>query len=365
MHPKVDGWLLGGLGLVAWGAVSPQGFGGSLSPIGGVLSGLFLTIAAMHFGASYHLAYGDGVRSLRRHPVALVGVPVAILGVSAAVVAGQSAGHGELSAQGLRVLLVAVFTLTGWHYVKQAYGIAMLSARGAGLRPSKRQTLILRYGLYPVWLYNVLEIYGQGRSATYQAYDVSVPLVPSFLNQGLEAVAIGSLGAALVVMVRLGLQAGVRPPLGLWGTYVAGGLWFIWPPSYISAAVVLGGLHGVQYLACAHRAEIDLAVERRDPHLLHRWLCVFGGAAAGGVLLTTWLPDFADAAVVSPSVPGMLGALIFAGFNLHHYAVDAVIWRSGGDHVVRMSRGPQLGVNDDVPGQPALAGVVTSEPVLA
>lgn len=338
VHPRLDGWLLGGLGLVAWLVVTP--FGGSLGPVTGVVSGAFVTIAAMHFGASYHLAYGDGWRSIRRHPVGLAIIPAVLAVVVVFVVVAQTTEHGGLARTTVRVLLTVVFTLTGWHYVKQAFGVGMLAGRGAGLRPSRREALVLRYGLYPIWLYDVLEIYGRGRAASYAQYDVTVALVPEGLAPWFRVVGVASLLVTLALMVRLGARAGRFPPLGLWGVYVAGGLWFLAPPTYVSAAVVLAGLHAVQYLTCSHRAEVNLAIERSEPNLLHRWLSVFGGAAAGGLLLTYWLPD-ATRTLATPGVPAMVPALIFVVFNLHHYAVDAVIWRSGGEHVVRISRGPQ------------------------
>lgn len=356
VNHHLDGWLLGGLGVVAWAVVT--GYGSSIGPVSGIVSGAFITVAAMHFGASYHLAYGDGWRSVRRHPVALLGVPLALLGAAAVVVAGRSTGHAAGSDAILRVLLVAVFTLTGWHYVKQAFGVGMLAARSRGLKPTRQEALVLRYALYPVWWYDVLEIYERGRSASYGGYDVTVALVPAVLEPVAKGIAIASLALALAVGARLAWRARALPPLGLWGTYLAGGLWFISPPGYVSAAVVLAGLHGVQYLACAHRAEMDLAVERRERNLVVRWLSVFGGAAAGGILLTDWLPDAAGSAFSSAGLPEVLAVLVFVAFNLHHYAVDATIWRSGGDHVIRMSKGPQLAeaVGDQRPGSASEPG---------
>lgn len=349
--------------MVAWLVV--QGYGSSIGPVAGVVSGAFITVAAMHFGASYHLAYGDGWRAVRRHPVALLAVPVALFFAASFVVAGRYTGHEGASEAVLRLLLVAVFTLTGWHYVKQAFGVGMLAARGRGLRPTRREAWILRYGLYPVWLYDVLEIYERGRSATYGGYDVTVSLVPAVLEPWARGVAVASLAVALGVGARLAWRARVLPPLGLWGTYVAGGLWFIAPPGYVSAAIVLAGLHGVQYLTCAHRAEMDLAVERRERNLPVRWLSVFGGAAAGGILLTNWLPDAAGSTFSSPGLPEVLAVLVFAYFNLHHYAVDATIWRSGGDHVVRMSKGPQLTAPIDRDGAPTATSQPAPTPILA
>lgn len=324
--------------MVAWIVVGP--YGASFGPIQGVVSGAFIAAAAMHFGASYHLAYGDGVPALRKHPVGLVAAPLVIVAASVAVVVGAAA-HAGWAEPLLKAMLTTVFTFTGWHYIKQAFGVGMLAARSGGLKPTRHEALFLRYALYPIWLYDVLEVWERGRNATYQRYDVVVGVVPTAAEPWIRGIGFLTLALALGLMVRIGLRSRTVPPLGLWGAYLTAGLWFLLPPTYVSAVVVLAGIHAVQYLTCAHRAEVDLAVERREQHLLHRWLCVFGGAAAGGLLLTNWLPDQATAAFATPGLPGAIPALVFIGFNLHHYAVDAVIWRSGGDHVVRMSRGPQ------------------------
>lgn len=342
VHRWADGWLLGGVGMVAWLLVGPHGPGSGWAPITGVLSGAFITLGAMHFGASYHLAYGDGRSSIRRHPYALVVAPTLLLVVAALVIGLHEAGADGPARGLLRGLLVTVFTLTGWHYIKQAYGVGMLAARNGGLRPTRREALVLRYALYPVWAYQVLQIWGVGRGGTYGRYNVGFALVPRAFAAPMRDLALASLAVALAEVVVLAVRARRVPPLGLWGTYLAGGLWFIWPPSYVSAAIVLGGLHGLQYLVCAHRAEVDLGAERGERHQIHRWLCVFGGAAAGGVLLTNWLPEAVGGHLGSAALPGVLGALLFVYFNLHHYAVDATIWRSGGDHVTRITRGPAL-----------------------
>lgn len=344
---------------MAWLLVGP--YGTTFGPITGVVSGAFIAAAAMHFGASYHLAYGDGMVALRRHPVALVAVPAVILSLSIAVVVGASS-RAPWAEPLLRAMLTTVFTFTGWHYIKQAFGVGMLAARSGGMKPTRSEALFLRYALYPIWLYDVLEVWERGRNATYQRYDVVVGIVPAAAAPWIRGAAFGLLLAALGLMVRVGLRSRRVPPLGLWGAYLTAGLWFLLPPTYVSGVVVLAGIHAVQYLACAHRAEVDLAVERREAHLLHRWLCVFGGAAAGGLLLTNWLPDVATSSFATPGLPGTIPALIFIGFNLHHYAVDAVIWRSGGDHVVRMSRGPQP--VDAVPAAPASTTVGLPSPAL-
>ena len=342
VHRRVDGWLLGGVGVVAWLLLSPAVMGTHLPPISGWVSGAFLVVVSAHFGASYHLAYGNGWADVRRHPLALGVVPAIGVAVAVATIGVHLAGNDRLAAETVRALFVGVFTLTGWHYVKQAYGVTMLSARSHGLRPSKAESMVWRYGLYPIWLYDVLRVYGVGRSASYRQIDISTPLVPVAAQPWIRGFAVACLVVAAVSMLRVALRIRTVPPLGLWGAYAAGALWFLVPPGYLSAAVVLPGLHAIQYLTCVHRAEVDWAVERGERQLPSLWLSIFGGAAAGGLLASTWLPSLLDNRLATPGVPGLFGSLVFVFLNLHHYTIDATIWRSGGEHVKRISKGPAL-----------------------
>ena len=64
--------------------------------------------------------------------------------------------------------------------------------------------------------------------------------------------------------------------------------------------------------------------------------------AAGGLLASTWLPSMIDGSFTTPALPGLFGSLLFVYLNLHHYAIDATIWRSSGEHVKRISKGPAV-----------------------
>jgi len=337
VHPRVDGWLVGGLGIVAWVAVTATGATGQIT---GAFAAVLLVVASMHFGASYHLAYGGGRAALRRHPLAFIVVPLVLLAATGLVAVVHTSGHVEVASQMVRILFIVVFTLTGWHYIKQAFGVALLAGGARGLKPTRREALILRFSLYPVWLFSIMNIYAAGRGASYRGLDVSVGILPDVTAGLLGAVALLALGTAALVMVRMGSRARAVPPLGMWGAYATGGLWLMVPPTFVSTAVVLAGLHGIQYLTCAHRAEMDWAVERGEKDLTSWWLCAFGGAAAGGLLVGTWLPGLVDGSVTTTGLPGLYGSMLFVMLNLHHYAIDAVIWRSSEEHVMRIRRGP-------------------------
>jgi hypothetical protein len=349
VHPRLDGWLLGGFGIVAWCAVSP--LPGLDQPLLGRLDTaaiwVLLALASAHFGASYHLAYGDGRASLQRHPLALVGVPLALLGATVVVVGLMAADQLGGAEWMMRALLVLVFSTTGWHYIKQAYGVAMVSMKLRGLRLQRRQVLALRYGFYPIWVVDLMDVWARGNRARYRSYDVQVGLVPTWVEQGARWLAGGCVVGVLVVLLSASRKAGAWPPMGAWAPYVVGGLWFVFPPDYVSAAAVIGATHSVQYLACVHRAELAWAHHRGERNVLHWWLCVMGGATAGGLLVATWMPTLLSNALPDLPLPGVVGVLMFVGLNLHHYAIDAAMWRSSGQHVQRIVGG--------APPRPAVA----------
>ena len=342
VHRRVDGWLLGGVGIVAWLLLTPSIGGDHSAVLTGWVAGAFLVVTSTHFGSSYHLAYGNGWSDVRRHPVALGLVPALGVLVGVVVFATYLSGAQALAAQMVRNLLILVFTLTGWHYVKQAFGVGMLSARSYGMKPTGREIKLWRYGLYPIWIYDLLRVYGVDRGASYRQINIAVPLVPQGGESVLRWFAVACLIAVAASMIRVAHQARTLPPMGLWGAYLTGALWFLLPPAYLASAVVLPGIHAVQYLACVHRAEIDWAVERKEPQVRTLWLSLFGGAAAGGLLASTWLPSMIDGSFTTPALPGLFGSLLFVYLNLHHYAIDATIWRSSGEHVKRISKGPAV-----------------------
>ena len=347
VHRRIDGWLLGGFGVVAWLAVTRlPGFDRPLiGSLGGVAGALMLALAAAHFGTSYHLAYAGGTQAVRRHPIALLATPamlvVACLAVPALVAVG-AVGNAEWLT---RALLVVVFTLTGWHYIKQAYGVALLSLKLHGLRATPRAVWWLRYGFYPIWLVDLMDVWADGRRASYRKYDVDVGLFPTWVEQAARVLAGGCVLIVLGVLAHTGARVRRVPPMGAWAPYVAGALWFVFPPTYLATSLVIGATHSLQYMTCVHRAEITWARERGEDRLVLYWLSVVGGAAAGGLLFSSWMPRVVDDMITDPALPALAATLTFVALNVHHYAIDAAIWRSRGEHIRRIVQGSAPAMN--------------------
>jgi hypothetical protein len=341
VHRYVDGWLLGGFGIVAWLLISPLPWRDApiLGSLTAWLASLFVIAASAHFGASYHLAYCDGRTALRRNPVVLVVLPVVLLAASVIVVVLTVGREVGVASWLTRALLIVVFSATGWHYIKQAYGVAMLSLRLRGIAVQRSDVRLLRYGFYPIWFVDLMDVWASGNRAFYRRYDVGVGLLPEWVEQAARLVAIGFVVAVLFALGRVSHRAGRLPPMGAWAPYVSGALWFVMPPTFGGAAAMIGLTHALQYLACVHPAEMGLARSRGERHLWHWWLSVFGGALAGGVLIGRYLPMLLNRSTSSLALPDVAATMLFVGLNLHHYAIDASMWRSQGQHVRRITAG--------------------------
>lgn len=336
----LDGWLLGGFGVAAWllFVALPELTTLRLPALTGLALWTLLGVSATHFGVSYHLAYAQRRDELRRHWLPLIAVPVLLVVFVAAVVAGIATDAAWLARGGPRIGLVAVYSLTTWHYVKQTYGVARLGATLHHLPIGRRTATVLRYGLYPLWLLEALAfVWAPGTRINDYGFDAAFAIVP---RRVVELARFGSVAAVVVTtaaLIALAVQWRRIPPATVWTPYAVAFLWIVWYPSHLSAVVVFGALHAVQYLACAHRAELAWGDERGETRRVVWWCTVFGGAFAGGMLLIYWLPMWSGFGA-GTDIGITLAALVFIVFNLHHYAIDAAIWRTRDGHVHRITK---------------------------
>lgn len=339
VSPAADGWLVGGLAIVAW--VVFAGVPGlpplDVPAVRGFGLWTLLAVIATHFGVSYHLAYGQGRAEVMRHRTMLIVVPVALVAFAAAVVAAMAVGSTDIARSGARLGLVAVYSLTTWHYVKQTYGVVRIGAALGGIGIGTASARVLRYGLYPLWLCEAATVWSRGYTANDYGFDASFTVLPEWTVPVLRSGSVVCAGAIAATLLALAVRHRTAPPATMWTPYAVAFLWIVWQPDHVSAILVLGAAHALQYLACAHRAELVWGTERNEPRTIW-WCSVFGGALATGMLLTYWLPMWLGAAG-GATLGVTMAAMLFVVFNLHHYAIDAVIWRSRDGHVRRITRG--------------------------
>lgn len=333
---SLDGWLVGWFAVATWLALWLSMRSGATVPQLDVgLYWILTGLNAMHFGISYHLAYADPRGAIRSRPIALFVVPAALIAALIALVAA-SIVSGEHSVRGLTgTLLTLVYLLTVWHYIKQAYGVARLGASYARITLTATEIRILRYGVYPLWWTSVVRLLTRGAPMRFVGYRVGASWLPHVMYDVMRGVALVCAVPIAIVFVQIAKREHRMPPALMTAPYAAALLWLGLPLAYVSSGLVLAAFHAMQYIACARRAEIAMA----GPALkldLTRWLEVFGGAVCGGLLVTTWMPGALNRALLSDGKPLLFSAAFFVFLNLHHYIVDAVIWRSRGELVRAM-----------------------------
>lgn len=341
VHSQVDSWLVGWLAVAVWlGALVVPALGIHVSgTLFGPVYWAGAAITAAHFGLSYHLAYGRGEAGIRARPF-MLGVAPVLLVAGLTVLVGLSLAGGERSvSQAITASITSVYLLTTWHYIKQAYGVTRLAASYAGIRLSPREAQLLRYGLYPLWAVGACQVLVAGSNYSFGGYVVGYELLPREFYSALQVAAFAGAVPITAVFVQVARRVGALPPGVVLAPYVAAFLWLGAAPNPGLTVLFLAPFHALQYLAIGHRAEIAMAGSRGEGHGAIWWLNIFVGATCGGFLLGRWLPDLLDTRVATGG-PLLFTAAFFVFLNMHHYLVDAAIWRSGGEIVKSMATSP-------------------------
>ena len=339
--PRADGWLTGWLSVLLWVMAWVGGrFGHPLGSLGIPFYWPALVLSALHFGTTYHLAYSGGTDAIRKRPFALAIGP-AVLGLAlASIVVFTILAGSRQTRRATQIAIVSVFLLTTWHYIKQVYGVARIGASYRKIVLTKPEVRVLRYGLYPLWLIGAGQVLARGSGARYAGFDIGVDLLPNGIFAAARVAAILCATAIAVVIGRASMRCRVLPPSLVVAPYIAAFLWLAAPTNYFGATIALGALHALQYMACCHRAEAAFGLAPLTRRSMLRWAEIFGGAACGGLIISLWLPQRLNATVHVAGAPLLFTAVCFVFLNLHHYLIDAVIWRSTGDLVRAMNRRP-------------------------
>jgi hypothetical protein len=335
----VDGLLVGWLAVIVWlavwlGKAAGVGTGGlDLSAI--YWAGAVFTAA--HFGLSYHLAYRGGGTAIRERPAALVYGPLALLAVLAGTVGVSLAAGPDAARMATRLLITSVYLMTTWHYVKQVYGVGRVGGAFGGVSLGQWDVRVLRYGLYPMWFLGAAKVLLNHEGYYLAGYRVGFGLLPVSAYDALRVLVLLSAIPLLVCFVSIAVRRrGLVPSLML-APYVAAFLWLGLPTNPVLSLLLLAPFHALQYLAIGHRAEIAIADEAQIGAVW--WLNIFAGAACGGLLMSRWAPQLLDAQFAAHNGPRLFAAAFFVFLNLHHYLIDATIWRSKGSLVKAVVRG--------------------------
>jgi hypothetical protein len=326
----VDLVVIGGAGSIAFivlGAVASSLWAG----VGAALITAFLHLSVVcngpHYAATYQLVIRER-QTQQRNWLVTVGTAPAVLAVLLLV------GHWPTA--WLAPFTRLYLTLSPHHYATQHFGVAALycGRRGRPLDQGEKRLLrfaFLGVGGFMMILANTFASDAQGIIGIPPSAYISQAGLPPESYYGALGLVVASLWAAGLAERRVRQRTGRGMDGIVWLLLAVNVLWFVvpnlrlpgasgpWVPPLAGAALIAGipFFHCAQYLGVVgHRARSSGPVR---PVLLLAVLAAGGLAIFVGMARVTSHMTPIDAARAT--------LLVDAVFNLHHFLLDAVIWR--------------------------------------
>jgi hypothetical protein len=297
-----------------------------------------------HFTVTYCLFYrgfasrvlGTAINPWQRARYFAAGV-VAPLGVAVWAVAALA----TKSALALGLLIQLMFFLVGWHYVKQGFGVMLVLAVRRGVRFSARERMAILAHCLAGWAYAWASPADPGTEVEEKGVVFTTLARPVWLERLTHAVFLATACALLWVLVQKVRREGRLPLL----TPLTALLCSIWVWSIYSSidplvVYVIPALHSVQYLYFVWLLRANEAREREGPPWFEKASSVRLGALAMSALALGWVffhgapTALDDLLVPKHRLASEMGlgptpyfAALYTFVNIHHFAMDSVIWR--------------------------------------
>jgi hypothetical protein len=297
-----------------------------------------------HFTVTYCLFYRDfasrafgtayGPWQRARYVAAGVGTPLVLGGWAVFALAVKSA-------VALGYLIQLMFVLVGWHYVKQGFGAMVVLSARRGVRFTRGERLALLAHCLAGWAHAWASPADPGTEVEEKGVVFTTVVHPLWFDRVTHAVFLSTALVLAVVLIRKRWREGSLPLL----TPLCAMLCSIWSWSIYSSfdplvMYVIPALHSLQYLYFVWLIRANEAREREGPPWFETSASVRLGILAVSALALGWLlfhgaPSALDDWFVPRRArlnPGLLGATpcfaaIYTFVNIHHFAMDSVIWR--------------------------------------
>jgi len=316
VHPAFDYMLIGGgLSLIVTAIVLMHPAGGNLFSAAVMFYVVMLSNSA-HFAASTVRLYTK--------PGAVASMPFLSKVFPAIAIAGMTLGVVYVGRVG-QFLDVLYLTWSPYHYAAQAYGLAVMYAYRSGCLLGAADKKLLRWVCMIPFLYMATQLFDSRLPDSFrQAWPgLTGQLAP------LKAllVALGVIAPPLLFLKVWRAKSGPMPLISLLTVFTNAVWFFVLDPmqAFIWATV----FHGIQYLGIV--IVFDVKDQMASPGKSRsRWFLAlwFYGICLGlGYALFILVPktyalmgfDYYDGNLVAIAV-----------INIHHFIVDAYIWRLGG-----------------------------------
>lgn len=319
VHPVFDYLVIGGglslvvLALLAWAGPS---FSQALAV---PLPYFLMSTNLAHFASSTVRLYTKP-HAREHHPFLTMGLPLATLLVVTTAIAFASVLGPHL--QNLYL------TWSPFHYAAQAYGLSVMYGYRSGTTLQDRDKTLLWAGCLAPFLFAFFRGPAAGIEWFAPASLLSLPAVATGRRALVAALAVASLAAPVILYVRSLLRDRPLPLISVL-VVASNALWWV-VLLYQGAFVLATIFHGLQYLAIVtifHVRERLAQPENRQGWFHHASVFLLLSLGLAWGLFSLW--PYAYTLLGFGLAESVL--LTVATINVHHFIVDAYIWRLRGD----------------------------------
>ena len=329
VHPAFDYLVIGGgLSLVVTALLPSSGDLSFASvQIGGesvsLWPAILLLCSSSHFASSTVRLYAKPGAE-RSWPFLTRGLPlVALLVLTLSILESEHLGRH----------LVALFlTWSPYHYSAQAYGLAVMYSYRSGCEIGPRAKRWLWWICLMPFLHALSQSQEAGLAYLVPAGMLQRPPAAELLALAARALEVAMMVAPFALYAAVWRSASGPMPVISLLVVLANAVWWV-VLAYKDAFMLSAVFHAIQYLGIVTifhvRDQLARPENRRGP--LFHVLTFYGASALLGYALFSCLPQ----AYVLAGF-GMIESLVLvaAAINIHHFIVDAFIWRlrKGGDN---------------------------------
>ena len=290
-----------------------------------------LLINSPHFMASYRILYSRRT-NFRKYPFVTIVLPALAIALLAYLYYWAPRNTDPETTTGVMQPMV-MFVLgwlapvfLGWHYMGQSWGTTACFAYLSGFRMNPTHRRLIRFGFLSLFAYHLT-----WACATMQLLEIWIP------QQDAGAYLMKALMSFCRVLVLVSFFAGIwgfyllsqeqkrSIPATVWLPWMATYSWYVMVDIYPQAFFLLQIFHALQYLMFPARVEIN---EHRRSRLPIHMLVYYAALVTLGYIAFEWTQVLEWVHLANPSSTLiLLGTATMMIINIHHYFIDAVIWK--------------------------------------
>jgi hypothetical protein len=220
-------------------------------------------------------------------------------------------------------LMALYFTWSPYHYAAQAYGLAVMYCYRSGFEPQPREKRWLRLACLLPFAHAMVNARGAGLELLVPNWVLDVPAVGMGRAVTLQVLGLASFLAPLLLFARAQRGAGRMPVISLL-VMLANAAWWV-ALTFMEAFVWATVFHGLQYLAIVTIFQVK--EDQRQAPARPWWAYALRFYLACLVLGYCLFQASPHAFALAGFSYAQSLLMVVATINVHHFVVDAYIWR--------------------------------------